>query len=400
MKKFFVLCCILSSLSALVDVNAQCTFDSETGTQVGLLGGDCNNTILTAVPFLRIAPDARVAGMGEAGLAISPDANSIAFNASRLAYAENNFEIAATYTPWLRELGVRDVYLAYLAGYTKLSENEALGFSLRYFSLGDVQFTDLNGMNLGEGNPNEFEVSLAYARKLSEKLSAGITGKFIYSNLASGQSVGGLEINAGTSGAVDLSLTYNSPVGQTNDLTVALAITNIGSKIGYIPTLTKDFIPTNLGIGTAYIARLSEFNKLTVALDINKLLVPSPYISTHPEYDVDPQDNIADHRQVGLFSGMLGSFGDAPNGFSEELQEFYYSLGLEYVYNERFAVRAGYFYEHRNKGNRKFLTAGVGLGLNEFQLDLSYLIPTSNQRSALDNTLRFTVMYKVTGATS
>ncbi len=399
MKKFFVLCLVITALSSRTPVSAQCEYDSETGMQVGTQGGDCLNPILTAVPFLRITPDARVAGMGDAGLAISPDANSIAFNASKLAYADKSFEIAASYTPWLRELGVRDVYLAYLAGYTKLSENEALGFGLRYFSLGDVQFTDLNGMDLGTGNPNEFEISLAYARKLSEKLSAGVTGKFIYSNLANGRTVDGLEINAGTSGAVDLSLTYNSPTGEANDLTIAFALTNVGAKVGYIPNLTKDFLPTNLGIGAAYLARFSEFNKLTIALDVNKLMVPTPYTPSHPEYDVDPADGVADHRQYGLFSGMLGSFGDAPNGFSEELQEFYYSVGLEYVYNDKFAVRTGYFYEHRNKGNRKFLTAGVGVGLSEFQLDLSYLVPTSNQRSALDNTLRFTVMYKVSNNT-
>lgn len=391
--KNFLLTILLASVT-ICSLQAQCILGDD-GTYQSPAGGDCANLILTAVPFLRITPDARAAAMGDAGIAISADANSIAFNASKLAFAEEKSSISATYTPWLRELGVSDVYLAYLSGYVKIDDLQAFSGSLRYFSLGDVQFTNMDGQSLGIGKPNEFEISAAYARKLSEKLSAGLTAKFILSNLANGVQApdGSGEINAGTSGAVDISFTYLTQLGG-GDLTVGLALTNIGSKITYIQDLNKDFIPTNFGLGLAYSTDLDEYNSLTFALDINKLMVPTPIIPTDTaRYDVDPANGIADHREKGLFSGILGSFGDAPDGFSEELQEFYFSLGAEYWYNKQFAVRLGYFFEHQNKGNRKYLTAGIGLNYQEFGLNISYLVPTSNQRSALDNTLRFSVMY-------
>ncbi len=395
--KNFLLTILLASVT-ICSLQAQCVLGDD-GTYQSPAGGDCANLILTAVPFLRITPDARAASMGDAGIAISPDANSIAFNASKLAFAEEQSSISATYTPWLRELGVTDVYLAYLAGYFKIDELQAFSGSLRYFSLGDVQFTNMDGQSLGIGKPNEFEISAAYARKLSDKLSAGLTAKFILSNLANGVQApdGSGEINAGTSGAVDISFTYLTQLGG-GDLTVGLALTNIGSKITYIQDLNKDFIPTNFGLGLAYSTDLDDYNSLTFALDINKLMVPTPIIPTDStRYDVDPADGIADHRQKGLFSGILGSFGDAPGGFTEELQEFYFSLGAEYWYNKQFAVRLGYFFEHQNKGNRKYLTAGLGLNYQEFGLNVSYLVPTSNQRSALDNTLRFSVTYTPSG---
>ena len=393
MKKSLITLCICAiAMTGAITAQGNCIFNPVTGMLESPLGGPCANVILTAVPFLRITPDARAASMGDAGIAISPDANSIAFNASKLAFADRDFAVSATYTPWLRELGVRDVYLAYLAGYKRIDDLQTVSASFRFFSLGEVQFTDINGTNLGVGNPSEFEFSVAYARKLSDKLSAGLTGKFIYSNLASGQTIDNQEIIAGTSGAVDLSFTYLTQLGS-GDLTVALALTNIGSKITYIQDLDRDFIPTNFGLGAAYFTELDDYNSLTFALDFNKLMVPSPTVPTDPNYDVDPQDGIADHRQKGLFSGILGSFGDAPNGFSEEIQEFTISIGAEYFYNKQFAVRAGYFLENQNKGNRKYVTAGIGVNFKDFGLNVSYLIPTSNQRSALDNTLRFSILY-------
>lgn len=387
---------LIGSSATSVYSQSGCTLDPTSGKWVAVGGGECTNTLISAVAFLRITPDARSAGMGDAGLGISPDANSMHFNASKLAYVEDEFSISATYSPWLKSLGLQDVYLAYLSGYYKIDDLQAIGMSLRYFSLGEISFTDDQGTPLGTGRPNEFEVSLAYARKLSEKFSMGLTGKFIYSNLAKGQQIDGQDIVAGKSGAVDISMTYVTPANMgdiKSTVTIAAAVTNIGAKISYTQSANRDFLPGNLGIGAAWDIDFDEFNRFTVALDINKLLVPTPKHQEDPEYDVDPQDGIADHRQKSLFSGVFGSFTDAPNGFSEEMREIMYSIGLEYWYDKQFAVRAGYYYEHPTKGNRQFVTAGIGLKYNIFGLNLSYLIPTSNQRSPLDNTLRFSLIF-------
>ena len=368
------------SLAQFGEVSAQC--------QVRGTSLDCPNTIISAVPFLRIIPDARAAGMGDAGIGVSPDPNAMHFNASKLAFIDQNLGLSATYSPWLKSLGLQDVYLAYLSGFKKLDEFQTLGASLRYFSLGEIAFTDASGEPLGTGRPNEFELSLGYARKLGDKLSAGLTGKFIYSNLAAGQQVDNIDIEAGLAGAVDISFTYLTPVGAgNNDLRVGLVLSNLGSKISYTKSTVKDFLPANFGLGAALDIDFDEYNRLTIAADFNKLLVPTP-----DTLDTDG-NNIPDHREKSLFSGMFGSFGDAPNGFKEELREISYSLGLEYWYDEQFALRAGYYYEHPTKGNRQFLTLGIGIKYNVFGMNLSYLVPTTNTRSPLDNTLRFSLLF-------
>jgi hypothetical protein len=332
--------------------------------------------------------------MGDAGIGISADPNAMHFNASKLVFAEQDLGVSATYSPWLRSLGLQDVYLAYLTGYKKLNDSEALGLGLRYFSLGDIAFTNDNGEPIGDGRPNEFEISVAYARKLGDNFSAALTGKFIYSNLAAGQQVDNIDITAGTAGAVDISLTYMKPVNIAagSNLTLGLAITNLGSKISYTKSVYKDFLPANFGLGGALDIDFDDFNRFTIAADINKLLVPTPIHPTDPDYDANNND-IADYREKSLFSGVFGSFGDAPNGFSEEIQELMYSIGVEYWYDKQFAVRAGYYYEHHTKGNRQFLTVGLGIKYNVFGMNLSYLVPTSNQRSPLDNTLRFSLLF-------
>lgn len=361
---------------------AQCTFSDAL---------DCPNTIISAVPFLRIVPDARSAAMGDAGIASSPDANAMHHNASKLAFIDSDLGLAASYSPWLRSLGLQDVYMAYLAGYKRLDEFQTLGVSLRYFALGDLQFTDINGGSLGVGRPNEFEVAVAYARKLSDNFSAGLTGKFIYSNLAGGQQIDNVDIVAATSGAVDISFTYMKPLNNGN-LRLGAAITNIGAKVSYTKSELRDFIPGNLGLGAAWEMNFDDYNQLTLMLDINKLLVPTPVPDTFPEYDAN-MNGFPDYREKPLFEGVFGSFGDAPNGFKEEIRELMYSIGFEYWYNKQFAFRGGYYYEHPTKGNRQFLTAGLGLKYNVFGLNVSYLVPTSNQRSPLDNTLRFTLVF-------
>jgi hypothetical protein len=378
--KFFSLLVLFFSTFNLA--KSACTFSDKL---------DCPNTIISAVPFLRIVPDARSAAMGDAGIAMSADANSMHHNASKLAFIDSDMGLAASYSPWLRSLGLQDVYMAYLAGYKRLDEFQTLGVSLRYFALGDLQFTDINGGSLGVGRPNEFEIALAYARKLSDNFSAGITGKFIYSNLAGGQQIDNQDIIAAKAGAVDISFTYQK---KTNNgmLRFGTAFSNIGSKISYTKSQFKDFLPGNFGIGAALELDLDQYNQLTFTVDINKLLVPTPIDPDSADYDKNG-NGFPDYREKSLFSGVFGSFGDAPNGFREEIRELMYSIGFEYWYNKQFAFRGGYYYEHPTKGNRQFLTAGLGLKYNVFGLNVSYLVPTSNQRSPLDNTLRFTLVF-------
>ncbi len=353
-------------------------------------GGPCTNTVVSAVPFLRITPDARGGAMGDAGVALSSDANAIHYNASRWAFAEEDFSIGATYTPWLQALGLNDVYLAYLAGYKKLDDIQAIGGSLRYFSLGDIQYTDENAQPLGVGKPNEFELSAAYARKLSDRFSGSLTLKYINSNLAAGQQVGSEVLEVGSSFAGDIGLTYRNDdittdAGRNNKFAVGMAITNIGSKITYTQDTIRDFLPANFALGVAYTFELDEYNTITLTGDLNKLLVPTPCQGL----DCD-QDERSDQSPI---AAIVSSWSDAPEGFSEELREFTFSVGAEYWYDEQFAVRAGYFYENQFKGGRRYLTAGLGLKYNIFGLNFSYLVPTSNQRNPLDNTLRFSLLF-------
>ena len=388
--KFILLAITIGTLTSTL--SAQCTEDSE-GNLINLDGTPCINTVVTAVPFLRIVADARSGAMGDVGIAISPDANAMHFNSSKLVFAEEDLGVSATYTPWLRSLGLNDVYLAYLTGYKKLDDRQAVGFGLRYFSLGSIQFTDVNGEPLNVGKPNEFEVAVAYSLLLADKLSAGVTGKFIYSNLAAGQQVGGEQIEAGIAGAADLSLTYRTQIDLNNaesDFTLGLALTNLGSKITYTNSVNRDFLPANFGLGAAWDIQLDDFNSLTFATDINKLMVPTPCQGDN--CDVDGIDG-PDYKNQSSISGIFSSFGDAPEGFEEELRELMYSFGLEYWYDKQFAVRAGYFNEHGQKGGRKYLTLGLGLKYNIFGMNFSYLVPTTNQQNPLDNTLRFSLLF-------
>lgn len=365
-------------------------FDDGSGNPVNALGGACNNAIITAVPFLRIVPDARSAAMGDAGIALTPDANSIHFNASKLAFAEESTGVAITYTPWLRALNVNDVYLAYLSGYKQLNEDQTVGFGLRYFSLGDIGFTDENGIPLGNGRPNQLELNLTYARKLSKKLAAGIGAKYVYSNLASGQEVGGEAINSGKGFAADISFTFQTPIEldhQESALRVGLALTNLGSKITYTNSINADWMPANFGFGVAWDIEMNEHNRLTFTTDINKLMVPTR----------NPIDTSGDFQSKGTIAGILGSFGDSPGGFAEELRELMFSFGMEYWYDQQFALRMGYFHEHSTKGNRKYFTAGIGIKYQVFALNISYLIPTTTQRNPLDNTLRFSMLFDFGG---
>ena len=375
------------SLSFALSAQNACVLDQDGRAVTPGTGEPCVNTVVSAVPFLRINPDARGGAMGDAGVALSGDANSLHYNASRLAFAQEDLALGATYTPWLQALGLNDVYLAYLGGYKKLSDQEAIGASLRYFSLGDIQYTDVNGQSTGTGKPNEFEFALAYTRKLSDRFSASLTGKYLNSNLAAGQEVSGVVLQAGNAFAADLGFTYRNDDTRGGDaLAFGAAITNIGSKITYTQDTVRDFLPANLAVGAAYTFRFDDYNELTLTAETNKLLVPTPCDGTDTNCN---QDEIDDQSPI---AGILSSFSDAPQR-GEELREFTYSIGAEYWYDQQFAVRAGYFHEDRTKGGRRYLTAGIGLKYNIFGLNFSYLVPTSNQRNPLDNTLRFSLLF-------
>ncbi len=371
-KNLIFICCLFLSLSTAAQITT------------GQLDGR-TNTINTAVPFLRISPDARAGAMGDVGVATSPDANSIYWNQAKLPFATTRSAISVTYTPWLKEL-VNDVFLATLAGYYQLDEFQTVSGSLRYFSLGTINFTDINGTPTSDFRPREYALDAGYSRKLSDNFSVAIAARYIYSNLASGD-VNGQVIKPGTAFATDLSLFYTKDFekddGVKNTWNVGAAFTNIGTKISYTSSATnKDFIPTNMGLGTSYTFGLDQMNKIMLALDINKLLVPTP-------------DSNGDYRNKSVISGIFSSFGDAPGGMSEELQEISVSAGGEYSYNDQFFVRTGYFYENKNKGNRKYVTAGIGVKYNMFGLNFSYLVPSGNgiQRNPLSNTLRFSLVF-------
>ncbi len=347
-------------------------------------------TITTAVPFLLIAPDARGGSMGETGVASEPDVNSMHWNPAKFAFLDKGFGVAASYTPWLSDV-VDDIGLGYVTGYYKLDKMQAVSASLRYFSLGEITFTDNDGGVRGIYKPNEFTINLAYSRMLTRKLSAGLAAKFIYSNLTQGQTSGTTTTKPGTSVAVDASIYYKTELRMRSvrDAWFAFGvnISNIGAKISYTDTGEKDFIPTQLRFGPAFTFDLDRYNSFSINADIAKLLVPTPPVR-------DKNDSILSGKDdnVGIIQGMFQSFYDAPDGFSEELKEFTWALGAEYWYNKQFAVRAGYHHESADKGDRQFVTFGAGLRYNVFGLDFSYLVSLTN-KSPLDNTLRFTLVF-------
>ena len=359
------------------------------------IGRNNLNTITTAVPFLLISPDSRAGGMGDVGVATSPDANSMHWNPAKYSFIDQEVGFAVSYVPWLREL-VPDINLSYISGYKKLNKNDVIAMELRYFTLGDITFTDVIGNNLGQYKPNEFAIGSSYSRKLSDQFSLAISGRYIYSNLTGGQSAGGIATNAGQSIAADVAGYYVRDIRiAKNDMQLAFGvnISNIGNKISYTETSTRDFIPINLRLGTALNADLDEYNKISFAFDINKLLVPTPPIYND---SIPDQIDFGKDPNVSVVSGIFQSFGDAPGGFNEEMREINFSLGTEYWYNNQFAIRAGYFNEHNTKGGRKFFTFGSGVKYNVFALDFSYLINASraiNGNNPLANTMRFTLTF-------
>lgn len=375
----FAVCCSLLLPSI---VFSQTTIGTNTD-------GSNTTAVPTAVPFLHITPDSRSGAMGEAGVAISPDVNANYWNPAKLTFLEADDAVSLSYSPWLRQL-VPDISLSYLSYAHKIDDRNAIGASLRYFNSGPIQFTDHMANSLGTYSPNEFAINGSYARKFGEEFSLALTAGFIHSNLSNAFfSTGtGAQAKAGNALAAGVSLFYTKPTqefGSDAIFSFGTNISNIGSKISYADNGPKYFLPANLKIGIANTVNLDDYNQLTFALDLNKLLVPTPPIR-------DANGNIIKGKDdnVSVPAGIFGSFTDAPGGFSEELQEITISPGLEYWYNRLFAVRAGYFYENPNKGGSHYLTLGVGFKYSEFVFDFSYLA-ASQQNSPLANTLRLSL---------
>ena len=352
-------------------------FTATSGYSQSSIGQDQGQVLTTAVPILLVGPDARSAALGDAGVAISPDANASYWNAAKLGFVENDINVVFSYSPWLRNI-TDDMSLNYLTGYKKLNETSALAVSLMYFDLGDIQFTDIDGTPGKEYRPKEFAVSVAYGQALSEYLSLGVTAKFIRSNLAGdvnvSTSTGNYEAQPGNTAAVDVSAYYNRDLSETINLALGANIANIGGKIAYSEDRDKSFLPTNLKLGTAVTYNLDAYNKITLALDANKLLVPSPNAD----------------RSQSVVAGIFSSFGDAAGGAGEEVKEINYSTGLEYWYNDLFAARAGYFYENPDKGGRQYFSMGLGIRYQKFGIDAAYLVP-NDQNNPLAQTLRFSL---------
>jgi len=364
------------------------------GATVSLKAQSANpiNVVTTAVPFLRISPDARSGGMGDVGIATIPDASSIFWNLSKIPFAKDQSALVLTYTPWLKGLDLNDVYLVSAAGYHQIDEMQAISGSVRYFSLGNIQFTDNRGNDLQTYRPREFAVDAGYSRKLSDRLGLGISLRYINSNLASGQSASGSTYKTGTAVAGDLSLFNDGSEGGTvSGFNWGVAISNLGSKISYTnDAQEKDFIPANLGLGAAYVNVIDETSKISFGLDVNKLLVPTPPA-------IGDSAGLVNYHNKGVVGSWFSSFGDAPGGFSEELKEFQVSVGGEYTYNDQFSLRLGYFYENPTKGDRQYFTVGAGLNYSVFGLNFSYLIPSGNgvNRNPLSNTLRFSILFNL-----
>ena len=355
------------------------------------------NVVTSAVPFLRISPDARSGGMGDVGIATAPDANAAFANIARTPFASSKIGVAANYTPWLRDLSVNDVFLASLAGYYKLDDQSAISASLRYFKLGSIQFTDALGNDLQQYNPKELAVDLGYSRKIGNKNSIGIAIRYINSNLASGN-FGGQNYKAGSSVAGDLHFYHHGAKENGQGLNWGLTLSNLGSKISYSSDATqKDYIPANLGLGLAYTKVFDESNKITFALDVNKLLVPTPPVLTGNTSSDSAA--LAKYRSRSVASSWVKSFGDADGKFNEEIQEITLAIGAEYWYNNQFGFRAGYFYENPNKGNRKYFTVGASVKYSVAALNFSYVFPTGSgtSRIPLSNTYRFGLVFDFGG---
>ena len=373
-------------------------------------GKNMFNPLTTGVTTLGIAPDARGGSMGDLGVATDPDVNSQYWNPSKYAFAYSSAGVSVSYTPWLRKL-VNDINLAYVPGYWKFGGNDlqALSASLRYFSLGSVPTYDNNGVLQNTVNPYEMAIDLGYSRKLSSSFSMGVVFRFIYSDMGFGGLSSAEDMSGAAAFAADISgyQTVYPIIGRSEcQFSWGFNISNIGSKVSYDGGTNSSFLPTNLRLGFSFLFPIYDYNTLSINFDANKLLVPAaPRQSDYTyedeygntQYDTEAYNRAKDKfNNTGSISGIFKSFSDAPGGFKEELREIYFSTGLEYSYNRRFFVRAGYYYENKYKGNRQYATFGAGFSLNVFSLDAAYVLATA-QSSPLDQTMRFTLSFDMDG---
>jgi hypothetical protein len=353
---------------------------------VKALAQDADNIIVTtAVPFLRISPDPRASGMGDMGISTSADINSQFYNVAKYPFAKTNSGIGVTYTPWLKDLGLNDLFLASLAGFYKLDEQQAISGSLRYFSLGEIQYTDALGYDLNKGLPREFTLDLGYSRKLSDNLSLGVALRYIHSNLAPGAGSTGNAYKAGNAVSGDVGVYYNGVNEDGQGWHAGAAFSNLGSKIGYTSDANqKNYIPANFGLGVGHTWVTNEVHKISLNGEINKLLVPAPPATGSSQEDYDK------YNSDGVVSGWLKSFGN---------KAMCYSAGAEYMYNDQFALRAGYYADSKAMGKRSYFTIGVGINYNIFGLNFSYLLPSGNgvNRNPLSNTIRFGLLFNLGG---
>lgn len=350
------------------------------------------NTITTAVPILTISPDSRSAALGEAGVALSPDANAGYHNAGKLGFLPTKYSFSPSYSPWLRGV-TDDMGLAFLSGTAKIGERSAISGSLMYFDLGNIQYRDNFNVEGPTVNPKEFAFSVAYGQKLTDNFGVGVAVRYIRSNLTQS----GSDSRPGNAGAVDLGAYYNKDlsIGASDyNLGLGASISNIGNKITYTNANQADFLPTRLRLGFAFTRELDAFNKITLTAEGSKLLVPSPYYiegDTTGKTSEIKEENDA-RRAKGVVSGILGSFTDAPGGFREELREVNLSTGVEYTYNDLLMARVGYFYEPRVKGDRQYLSFGLGVRYQVFGVDGAYLVPNS-RANPLAQTIRVSLVF-------
>ena len=361
---------------------------------------EARNPILTAVPFIAIAPDSRATGMGDVGAATSPDVNSAYWNSGKLAFVDQAYGASLSYSPWLKNI-VPDMGITYISGFYKIDKVQTVGASFRYFNLGVINLTDELGNSLGIDKPSELYFDGTYSRKLSDRWGIGVSARYINSNLVGAS---GGQDKAATSVAVDLGTYFVKPVtlGITNaEYSFGANISNIGQKVSYGVRGSSDFIPTNLRVGNALKLQLDPYNSLTLAMDFNKLLVPTPPVYAQNEDGSFQEDNngnriIAKGKDPdrNLIAGMFGSFSDAPGGFSEELKEVTISTGAEYWYRQIFAARLGYVHEHDDKGGRRYASLGFGVRYMTFGFDFSYLIP-GDKNNPLADVLRFSLIWQL-----
>lgn len=372
---------LLSTLLFLFSTVLLFAQDDNTSNSAGQQG----NYIPTAVPFLTIAPDSRSSAMGNAGVATTSDVNSQHWNSSKYALGEQTFGASMSYTPWLKNLGVNDINLFYVSGFYRLDKVQTISTSLRYFSMGSLDFSDEQGNYTGSASPNEFAFDVAYSRLLGKNFAGGVALRYIRSDLYSG--IGEESVHPGNAFAADVNFSYLSKLkvgGLRSVASAGINFSNIGTKISY-DDLQKEFLPASVRLGGSYLVNVDEFNSISLALDFNKLMVPTPDTSK-------TNSNQNYYSDMSVPKSIFSSFGDAPGGMKEELQEISISIGAEYWYNKVFAARVGYFHENEYKGNRKFFTAGAGLKFNMFQIDASYIIPVE-QNNPLANTIRFTLAF-------